>query len=67
MNHTLTADEWAWIKETGERIDSKNPGHVDEEEFYRFINASVRHFGLCHLAEEDRREERRDERREERN
>ena len=26
LNHTITAEEWKWIGETGEKIDSKNPG-----------------------------------------
>ena len=30
QNHTLTDEEWAWIKTTGEKIDSKTPGKVDE-------------------------------------
>jgi hypothetical protein len=52
----LTADEWAWIKKTGNRIDSETPGKVDQKEFYRFANALFRHFDLCHLAEEEREE-----------
>jgi hypothetical protein len=52
MNHTLSAEEWAWVKETGERIDSNDPGVVDREEFYKFSNAAARHFHLCKLARE---------------
>jgi len=59
FNHTLSADEVAWLKETGARIDTKDPGNVDPEEFYRFVNAAAHHWKLCPLArEEERREER---------
>ena len=47
QNHTLTQDEWTWIKETGTKIDSKTPGKVDQEEFYEFSNAVAEHFNLC--------------------
>lgn len=57
QNHTITADEWKWIEETGKKIDSKTPGKVDEEEFFRFANAVFRHFGLCHLAREEEQKE----------
>ena len=30
QDHTLTDEEWKWIKTTGEKIDSKTPGKVDE-------------------------------------
>ena len=52
LNHTLSADEWAWVKKTGERIDSKTPGVVDRKEFYKFSNAAAHHFHLCELARE---------------
>jgi len=51
-NHTMTQEEWSWIKETGSKIDSKTPGKVDEEEFFEFTNAVSEHFDLCHLNEE---------------
>jgi len=50
LNHTLSADEWKWIEETGEKIDSKNPGHVNRREFREFANAVFEHFDLCDLA-----------------
>lgn len=50
--HTMTQEEWGWIKETGSKIDSKTPGKVDEEEFFEFTNAVSEHFNLCHLGEE---------------
>jgi Ca2+-binding EF-hand superfamily protein len=56
LHHTLTADEWAWIKATGTKIDKKNPGKVDKKEFYRFANAVFRHFDLCELAREEEAE-----------
>jgi len=55
QDHVITADEWAWIQATGEKIDSKTPGKVDEKEFFRFSNAVFRHFDLCYLAREDRK------------
>jgi len=57
QNHTITKDEWEWIKETGEKIDSKTPGKVDEHEFFLFANAVFEHFGLCHLVDEDDHED----------
>jgi Ca2+-binding EF-hand superfamily protein len=57
LHHVITADEWEWIKETGEKIDSKTPGKVDEKEFHEFANAVFRHFDLCHLAREERAED----------
>ena len=53
QDHTITGEEWDWIKKTGERIDSKTPGKVNEKEFFRFANAVFRHFDLCHLAREE--------------
>ena len=54
QDHVITDAEWKWIEKTGERIDKKTPGKVDEKEFFRFANAVFRHFDLCHLAEEQR-------------
>jgi len=54
QDYTPTKQDWEWIEKTGKRIDSKTPGKVDEKEFYRFANAVFRHFGLCHLAREER-------------
>ena len=53
QNHTLTQDEWTWIKETGTKIDSKTPGKVDNGEFYEFTNAIAEHFGFCTKASEE--------------
>jgi Ca2+-binding EF-hand superfamily protein len=52
LDHTVTKEEWEWIEKTGEKIDSKTPGKVDEKEFHQFANAVFKHFGLCHLARE---------------
>ena len=57
LNYTIKDADWAWVKKTGDKIDSKTPGKVDEKEFYRFSNAVFRHFDLCHLAKEEREEE----------
>ena len=46
-NYTPTAADWDWIKTTGDAIDTKNPGSVDEEEFYTFSNDVFNHFGIC--------------------
>jgi hypothetical protein len=35
------------MAKTGEAIDTKNPGEVDEREFNEFINTVVNHFHLC--------------------
>ena len=56
MDHTITADEWTWIKTTGEKIDSKTPGKVDEKEFHTFANALFRHFDLCGIARDMEKE-----------
>ena len=50
LDHKITDAEWQWIEATGEKIDAKTPGKVDEKEFFRFSNAVFRHFDLCHLA-----------------
>ena len=52
QDHVITADEWKWIEGTGDRIDSKTPGKVDEKEFFRFANAVFRHLDLCHISRE---------------
>jgi hypothetical protein len=52
LDHVVTADEWAWIEKTGEAIDSKTPGKVDQKEFYTFANALFKHFELCDIARE---------------
>jgi hypothetical protein len=52
QGHVITADEWKWIEETGEKIDSKTPGKVDEEEFWLFANALFEHLDLCNFARE---------------
>ena len=51
LDHTITAEEWAWIEKTGEKIDSKTPGKVNRKEFHLFANAVFEHFGLCSLVE----------------
>ena len=52
QDRTITDKEWKWLEETGEKIDSKTPGSVDEEEFLIFANAVFKHFDLCHLLRE---------------
>jgi len=52
LDHKVTKDEWKWIMETGEKIDSKTPGKVDKKEFHKFANALFKHFDLCHLVKE---------------
>merc|ERR1712127_763373 len=49
MHYTPTAADWDWIKATGSAIDTKNPGSVDEEEFFTFANDVFNHFGICNM------------------
>ena len=45
-----TKAQWLWIENTGKAIDSKDPGVVDENEFWEFANAVLEHFEMCWVA-----------------
>ena len=52
LNYTIKDADWAWVKKTGDKIDSKTPGKVDHDEFHKFANAVFKHWDICDVARE---------------
>lgn len=50
--HEFTEEEWEWIQDAGLKIDSKDKGKVNKEEFTQFALAFEKHFGFAIFEEE---------------
>jgi hypothetical protein len=52
FHYTITDKDWAWVKEAGKAIDTKDPGVVDKHEFNEFANAVADHCDFVNISPE---------------